>query len=166
MDVILFRHAKKGFMPYDDPGLSPEGIIQSEHLPALVQKHHLPTPTALWASEKIRTHQTFKGLSVAFGLGLITRPELNLRADFESQKMFQTRVHSLIDELSVTSQKQVSNQVIYLCTHYDWIEESMILIPCDRNLLSFEFSSWAPTQFVHFRASADLWKFVEKGVQS
>ncbi len=166
MDVILFRHAKKGFVPYDDPSLSPEGFAQSENLPELVQKHNLPAPTALWASEKIRTRQTFRGLSMAFGLSALTRPELNLRADFETQKNFQTRVHSLIDELSVTSQNQVSNQVVYLCTHYDWIEESMNLIPCDRNLLTFEFSSWAPAQYVYFKVSADLWKFVKKGVQT
>ena len=165
MDVILFRHAKKGFMPYDDPDLSPEGMMQSELLPLLVQKHHLPAPKALWASEKIRTHQTFKGLSTALAISTTTRPELNLRADFETQKIFQARVRNLIDELTLSSYKHGANLCIYLCTHYDWIEESMGLIPCDRNLLTFEFSSWAPAQYIHFKVSADVWKFIKKGVQ-
>ncbi len=165
MDVVLFRHAKKGLTPFDDPDLSPEGFMQSQLLPLTVQKQNLPPATALWASEKIRTHQTFKGLSLALGINTITRAELNLRADFENQKMFQKRVQSLIDELSLNSQKYSTNSCIYMCTHYDWIEESMALIACDKNLLNFEFSSWAPAQFVHFKTSETQWKFITKGVQ-
>ena len=152
-------------MPFDDPGLSPEGFTQSDLLPLTVQKHDLPPATALWTSEKIRTHQTFKGLASALGIKTTKRAELNLRADFETQNMFQNRVQSLIDELTLTSQKHSANDCIYLCTHYDWIEESMALIKCDKNLLNFEFSSWAPAQFIHFKTSETEWKFIKKGVQ-
>ncbi len=166
MNIVLFRHAKKSFLPFDDPSLSPEGFIQSERLPETVKKQNLPPATALWASEKIRTHQTFQNLAATLGLKIITRTELNLRADFETQKMFQARVQSLIDELSVTTQKQDSNHVIYLCTHYDWIEESMPLIPSDKNLTGFEFSTWAPAQFVHFKIAEKNWQFIKKGQPS
>lgn len=168
MDVVLFRHAKKGMLPFEDPGLTPEGMMQSERLPDIVRKYNLPAAKALWASEKIRTHQTFQGLASTLNLTTETKAELNLRSEVETQKMFQKRVEILIDELSVSACNDPVKNCVYLCTHYDWIEEAMALIPSDKNLLSFEFSTWAPAQFVHFKITLDpintVWKFVKKGL--
>ena len=163
MDIVLFRHAKKGLMPFEDPGLSPEGFTQSDLLPLTVQKHDLPPATALWTSEKIRTHQTFKGLASALGIKTTKRAELNLRADFETQNMFQNRVQSLIDELTLTSQKHSANDCIYLCTHYDWIEQSMTLINCDKDLNSFEFLHWSPAGHIVFEIQSNKWILINKG---
>lgn len=167
MDVVLFRHAKKGMLPFEDPGLTPEGLMQSERLPDIVNKYNLPAAAALWASEKIRTHQTFQGLASTFKLNTETKAELNLRSESESQNMFQQRVKILIDELTLSACNDLQS-CIYLCTHYDWIEEAMAIIPSDKNLLTFEFNSWAPAQFVHFKITkspaSTIWKFMKKGV--
>lgn len=168
MDVVLFRHAKKGMLPFEDPGLTPEGFAQGERLPDVVQKQGLPTARELWASEKIRTHQTLQALASVLHLSTLTKVELNLRNETETQKMFCARVQILIDELSLTARNSSTNECIYLCTHYDWIEEAMHLIPSDRSLMTSEFSTWAPAQYIHFKilttAPKPLWKFMKKGV--
>ncbi len=170
MDVVLFRHAKKGMLPFEDPNLSPEGFTQSERLPDVVQKQGLPIAHELWASEKIRTHQTFQALATVLQITTATKVELNLRNETETQKMFRDRVQILIDELSLSARNNTTNSCIYLCTHYDWIEEAMTLIPSDRNLGSYEFSSWAPAQFIHFEINFEttksIWRFVKKGACS
>lgn len=166
MNVVLFRHAKKGMTPFDDPSLSPEGFLQGEKLPVTVQKQNIPAATELWASEKIRTHQTFSNLSESLRLPILTKPELNLRSDSETRQMFQNRIQRVIEELSVSAYNNTEKHCIYLCTHYDWIEEAMLLIPSDKNLTGFEFAHWAPAQFIYFNIDAPQWIFIKKGQQS
>ena len=170
MEIILFRHAKKGFMPFEDPSLSPQGLLQSRSLPDTVQNLKLPEPTALWVSEKIRTHQTFQYLGECYKIPLTVKAELNLRMDRESATMFTQRVQAFIEQLSLSTGKTKEKSCIYLCTHYDWIETAMTLIPCDTNLNSFEFAHWAPAQFIHFMVEAHkdekIWKYLRKGSQS
>src|SRR3989344_766110 len=138
MNIVLFRHAKKGFAPFEDPHLS----------------------------EKIRTHQTFQGFAKSWSLSMTVKPELNLRSEYETGKTFQQRVQKLIDELSVSAGNDSAKKTIYLCSHYDWIEDAMALIPCDRDLTGFEFSHWAPAQFIHFQIESETsLKLITKGQQ-
>lgn len=163
MNVVLFRHAQKGMIPFENPHLTTEGFVQADAIAACVQEKKLPAPTDIWVSEKIRTHQTLQAVAANCKVTTEIKHELDLRNDHETQKMFQNRVNSLIDLLTITSEKDSSLKTIYLCTHYDWIEEAMALIPCDTNLSTYEFSHWGPAQYASFQIENGLWKLTQKG---
>ncbi len=61
-------------------------------------------------------------------------------------------------------QRSNANEVHFICTHYDWIEEALTLINSDKNLNSFEYSGWSPAQFLVFEVSDGSWKVGQKGV--
>lgn len=163
LDIILFRHGQKGVAPFEDPHLTASGFQQAKSLTQLVEKKHLPKPSELWASEKIRTVQTFSDLSQNLKLQIQIKPELNVRGDFENQKNFRQRVQNLIQVLQVSSETNTVSQFIFLCTHYDWIEEALGVIQSNSDLKSFEFSHWAPAQFIHFKLNEGLWTVHQKG---
>ncbi len=160
MKFVLFRHAHKGIMPFEDPELSSKGLEQSVRIPELIKNKTLPKPDQLWISPKKRTSQSFYPCSKEFSITMKVQPDLDQRLSEESGLEFRKRVQSLINEIS--SQHQ-TNTTVFACTHYDWIEEAMTLISCDRDLTSFEFSHWAPTQFIAFDVQNDVWKFLAKG---
>ncbi len=162
MDILLFRHGQKDLTPFDDPHLTAEGFRQADNIAELVLKKLLPAPTELWVSEIIRTHQTLAALSKMLNIPTVKKPELNLREDGELRHSFQKRVHKLIEQLSVSAGKSSVSSCMYLCTHYDWIEEAMALIPSDTDLSTFEFAHWAPAHYVQFKIEAGLWKVVQK----
>jgi len=122
----------------------------------------IPKPTDIWVSEKIRTTQTMQDVARDHQIKPLQKTELNLRTDKETQQMFRDRVHDLIQQLDATSEKS-STKTIYLCTHYDWVEEAMSLITSDKDLNTYEFAHWGPAQFVQFKVEDGLWKFVKKG---
>lgn len=166
MLVVLIRHAQKDFLPPEDPGLNEKGQQQAQRLFELIHKKNLPTPTELWCSTKIRTKQTLVPMAEELSLGFFIKDELNLRSYQESLKDFRFRLQKIINELTDQS-KSKQEQNIFLCTHYDVIEELMTLIPCDKDLTGFEFSHWAPSQFVIFELSdLDYWKFIKIGSAS
>jgi broad specificity phosphatase PhoE len=159
MKLILFRHAHKGFIPFDDPELSAQGFEQSLRLLELVRAGQIPTPHVLLVSPKRRTSQTFYPISRDFGLKIEIQPELDQHITNENNSEFRKRIQNFINSVENFSQ----NSNVYVCTHYDWIEESMTLINCDKDLNSFEFSHWSPTQYIIFEIEDRLWKFVGKG---
>lgn len=164
MNVVLFRHAQKGMTPFDNPHLTIEGFVQADAIASAVAiERKLVAPTEIWVSDKIRTHQTLQPVASHFKISTQQKDELDLRNDHETQQMFHDRVHALIDLLSVTSENDSSLKSIYLCTHYDWIEEAMALIPCDTNLSGYEFSHWGPAQYAAFSIESGLWKLTSKG---
>lgn len=159
MNVVLFRHGQKGLTPFDNPHLTAEGFVQAEAISKAVQNNLLPEPTEIWVSEKIRTTQTLQNVASHFKIKPQIYKELDLRNDFETQNMFRNRVQSLIKEVALTNE----NNTVYLCTHYDWIEEAMTLIPCDTDLTTYQFAHWGPAQFAYFKIENDLWKLIKKG---
>ncbi len=163
MKVVLFRHAQKGLNPFSDPELSEAGHSQAENLISLVDKSILPKPTHFWVSPKIRTAQTFQPLSQNLKTPLQVTDHLDLRLDSENRNAFRGRVQKFLNSFEIQS---ANKEVHFLCTHYDWIEESMTLINSDKDLNSFEFSHWSPTQFVVFELQDSLWKFLKKGSSS
>lgn len=160
MKLILFRHAHKGFTPFDDPELSMQGFEQSARLIELIKQKVLPEPSALWVSPKRRASQTFYPLSKEFGLKLEVQSDLDQHSPLENGSDFRKRIQNFINKMDADNS---SEKNIFLCTHYDWIEEAMTLINCDKDLNSFEFSHWSPTQFVIFDLQSGLWKFAGKG---
>lgn len=165
MDIILFRHAQKGLTPFEDPHLSPEGFRQAENIASLIEQNKLPKPTEIWVSEKIRTAQTLQKVSDLVKVELSIRPQLNLRSEFETQSSFTQKVHKEIQQLAVTIENDSDSKSLFICTHYDWVEEAMRFIPSNTDLTTFEFSHWGPAHYVHFSIENGTWIVRRKGHQ-
>ena len=167
MDVILFRHGQKGLVPFDDPSLSPDGFRQADKIASLVLQKKLLQPSALWVSPKLRAGQTFQALSNELNLPNLVKPELDLRADFEQKNVFKNRVQAFIESFghkdAVKKELTEVDRCIFVCTHYDWIEEAMPLIPADRDLTTFEYTHWAPAHYIHFKINNGLWQVLKQG---
>lgn len=159
MKFVLFRHAQKGITPFDDPELSPQGHQQSSQLACLLKNATLPTPTLLFVSPKRRTSQTFYPTSKELSLSLQIKTELDQRDNEESSSQFRERVQNFLNYIETLP----SQEIVFACTHYDWIEEAMNMIECDKNLKSFEFLHWPPTQFVVFEIKESVWNVLKKG---
>lgn len=159
MKIVLFRHAQKGITPFDNPELTEEGFKQAEMIYELIKKNILPHPTQAWASPKIRTTQTLTPACENFKIRIQETELLDLRTQHESSSDFRKRISSFLNQFD----ESASAETHFLCTHYDWIEEAMTLINCDKDLNSFEFSHWMPTQFIVFEIRDSKWMFVKKG---
>ena len=167
MIFILFRHGHKGLTPFTDPGLSPQGFDQSQNLVDQIENGTLPKPTHCWFSEKIRAQQTLAKVIDLYKPLSTAKIELNLRNHIETTKAFKSRIQKFCNELTLRNKQQ---EVHFVCTHYDWIEEFLTLINSDKDLNSFEYSNWSPGQYLVFEIlSADKhepWKVLNKGVLS
>jgi broad specificity phosphatase PhoE len=159
MKFVLFRHAQKGITPFEDPELSLKGFEQSGGLVDLIKNKSLPAPTFLFISPRRRTSQTFYPISKHYSLTPQVSDLLDQRKNEESSLQFRQRVQTFLKELELRN----SEDTVFACTHYDWLEEAMSLIHCDRDLSTFEFSHWAPTQYVIFEIENNFWKFSGKG---
>jgi phosphohistidine phosphatase SixA len=168
--LILLRHAEKGITPFEDPHLTPKGFQQAENLLNEVRHQRLPTPTQLWASTKIRTTQTLQPTAQHFHLRTETTNLLNLRQSNESPSQFRERIEFFYKKMTLaTAENLTASSRHFVCTHYDWIEEAMTLINCDNDLNTFEFSHWAPAQYIVFEIPSSLsepWKFIRLGTSA
>lgn len=165
MIFILLRHGHKSMMPPENPSLSEKGHEQARQLLKMVQENTLPAPTVCLYSDKIRTKETLGDLIETFKPKHELKTELNLRELNENGQQFRSRIQKLVNLYTYqASQPQSKNQVVYACTHYDWVEEAMTVIDCDKNLNSFEFASWSPAQYIEFKISEEgLWQFKSRG---
>ncbi len=160
MKFVLFRHAHKGILPFEDPELSLQGFDQAAGIIELIKNEKIPLPTHLYVSPKRRTSQTFYPTSKQFNVKIETQPDLDQQNPNENVLSLKKRVENFLTQIQSSS---AAESVVFACTHYDWIEESMTLINCDKDLKSFEFSHWSPTQHVVFELENNLWKFIKKG---
>lgn len=165
MIFVLIRHGHKSIDPPENPSLSAKGHEQSRKLLQLVQNKKLPTPTVCLYSDRVRTRETLNAIIEFFQPRHEIKQELNLRSYIESGKEHRARVEKLVNYYTfLASQPENKNQVIYACTHYDWVEEAMTVIDCDKNLNSYEFAGWAPGQYIEFQIGDDgIWHFITKG---
>lgn len=164
MKFVLFRHAQKGIMPFEDPELTPSGFEQSSNLLNLLNRNALPMPTKIEVSPKRRTSQTLLPIARKAGLTLQITHLLDQRKDDETGVEFRNRVHLYLEQINSLSISEKNVQdVIYACTHYDWLEEAMSLIHCNRDLTGFEFTHWAPTQHLIFEVLNSEWTLTAKG---
>ena len=161
MRLVLFRHGHKQFSMDNDPSLSDRGYIQATHLLDLVEKQQLPRPTHCWYSEKKRTLETLSALDQLPNLQWHKKSHLNERSPKEDHSQFHSRISSAIKDIV---KEVTSKDVIFVCTHYDWIEDAIALLPCDKNLTSFEFVNWVPGQYIEFDHYDDLFHVIKKGV--
>lgn len=165
MILILFRHGHKGLTPMNDPDLTAKGFEQAEILVDFIEKSTLPKPTHCWFSARIRTQQTLLKAIEKFKTISTCRKELDLKNHTESAVDFRHRIQKFCSEMAA---RGTQNEVHYICTHYDWIEEALTLIDADKDLNSFEFSNWSPGQFLVFEIlsndKTEPWKVQQKGV--
>lgn len=161
MRLVLFRHGHKQFSMDNDPSLSDRGYIQATHLLGLIEKQQLPLPTQCWFSEKKRTFETLSALEQTPNIQWLKKNHLNERSHKEDLAQFQTRISAALKDMTKQS---TTNDTLFVCTHYDWIEEAINLIPCDKNLNSFEFINWSPGQYLEFDYYDDLFHVIKKGV--
>lgn len=172
IQFILLRHAEKGITPFEDPHLTAKGFQQAQNILTLVQQNKLPQPTHIWSSQKIRTTQTLQPLAHYFSITEQKTQLLNLQQSQENTASFRQRIELFLTQLTESSSHAQTSHtqpaVHFACTHYDWIEEAMSLIPCDKNLNSFEFSHWAPAQYIGFKynSTLGLWNFLTQGAHT
>ncbi len=157
MKIYLFRHAQKAMDFSGDPDLTIEGHAQASKVLDKVIKNELPTPTHLWVSPKKRTFSTFKPLSQHFNIPVEVHENLLEQHSDESLEEFRLRI-----EKTLTNSLTSSDQVLFICTHYDWVAEAMNVLPCDTDLSGSEFAHWNPCQHVGFEVTAEgLFQLIE-----
>jgi broad specificity phosphatase PhoE len=157
MKIYIFRHAQKATDFSGDPDLTPEGHAQASKLFDKVLKNELPRPTQLWVSPKKRTHSTFRPLSEHLKIPLETHDSLLEQKSDETVSEFRKRISRLLEAAS-----EKNAEVIFICTHYDWVIEAMAVINADKDLSDGDFQHWTPCQHVGFQVNEDgLFEFLE-----
>ena len=161
MIILLFRHGHKAFSVDNDPALSPKGFDQAQHLTQLIAAGKIPLATHAWVSEKKRTFQTLEKAIDQHSLITFKKSELNFREANEDAVQFKYRIQKFLRELGLRAKE---NEIHYVCTHYDWIEEALTLMESDKDLTTFEFANWSPGQYMVFDLiDHDNYRFMNKG---
>lgn len=165
MIFVLLRHGHKTMDPPENPSLSAKGHEQSRKLLQMAESKAIPKPTVCLFSDKIRTKQTLHDLIENYKPKAELKTDLNMREHTETAQQFRARVQKLINLYTFqASQPENKNQVVYACTHYDWVEEAMTVIDCDKNLNSYEFAGWAPAQYLEFKITEEgQWLLTSRG---
>lgn len=158
MEVFVFRHAERDNSGDFNPDLSPRGHKQAQVLSELALRQHLPHPQRLICSPKKRAQNTFAVLSQKTQVPLTIQDALDERHPEESLTQFKARIQTFLNELALKS-----SSVIYICSHMDWLEEALILIPSDTDLLSPSFQTWPPGKYLHFHLEDKIWHFLKSG---
>lgn len=157
MKIYIFRHAQKAMDFSGDPDLTTEGHGQASTLLNKVLKNEMPVPTQLWVSPRKRTHSTFRPLAEHFKLPLVNQEDLLEQQGDESLQTFRKRITKLLEKAA-----ESKNEVIFMCSHYDWVIEAMAIIPSETDLSDDQFHHWTPCQCTGFEIKSDgLYKFIE-----
>ncbi len=157
MKLGLFRHGEKQSEWTSDPLLSQQGGLQAKALQLAVENGQLPKPTRLIASPKIRATMTFSPLARALNLPLEKSDHLDERSQREDLNYFKKRISKIIEGFTPTP-----GQIIFLCSHLDWIEEFSNLVPTDTDLHQIPGFSWSPGAYLIFDIEV-LWHLTQKG---
>ncbi|MGZ3744901.1 MAG: histidine phosphatase family protein [Pseudobdellovibrionaceae bacterium] len=154
MKVYLFRHGQKESFPFEDPDLTSFGHQQAIQLANLIRSGDLCKGTHFLSSPRLRAQSTFKPAAELCGSPLQVTAALDQRTAYESAEVFRSRIQHLLNSLPENFSEK---DVVYLCSHHDWIEESLSLIPADTDLLSPPYWSWRPAQYMYFEVVDGLW---------
>lgn len=154
MKVYLFRHGQKDSLPFEDPDLTSFGHQQANKLADLIRNGSLLKGTQFLASPRKRAQSTLSPAAILCNRDLQIVSDLDQRTTFENSDLFRARIQQLLGSLE---KKFSSEDVIYLCSHHDWIEESLSVIPSDTDLLDPRYWSWRPAQYMHFEVVDGLW---------
>lgn len=154
MKVYLFRHGQKDITPFSDPDLTSFGHQQARKLAQEIHHGALLRGTHFLASPRLRAQNTLRPAAELCGHEIQVHSDLDQRGSQEGFEEFRVRVQNFLSSLARKFQPQ---DVVYLCTHHDWIEEAMSCIPCDVDLLDMRYSVWSPAQFMHFQIQEGIW---------
>lgn len=157
MRVVIFRHAERHSYGNPEPLLNAEGIRQSQDLLNQVLQQKLPKPDQLWVSKKIRTQQTLQKVADHFNLPFQVVPELGPMTNQESGEQFRERVRKVLAKV------EKSAGTAYICSHLDWVDESISLIPSDAELEKLFNHHWPAGDHLEFEVEDGLWHFKKKG---
>lgn len=147
---IIFRHGEKQIQGFD-PELTPKGLTQAKSILEKVKTGKLPKPNALYVSTKKRTAQTLEPVASQFKMKTQIKAELTERVPGETAEKFRFRIQEFLVKLLLLHQ---DNEVLYLCTHIDWIEEFMSVIESDSDLS--RYANFSPAQYIMFEKK-ELW---------
>lgn len=147
---VLFRHGDKQNTGHD-PELSREGHEQAKRIAAKAKSGGLPKPTALYVSTKVRTRQTFEPLSQLLGVPLVIKAELTERVPGETAEKFRMRIQEFLVKIMLLHKE---TDVVYFCSHFDWIDEFLTIIESDSDLS--RCTHWPPAQHMVFE-KRDVW---------
>ncbi len=157
MKLGLFRHGEKESEWTPDPLLNLQGQQQAKILKDSVERGVLPKPTRLIVSPKIRAILTFSPLARSLNLALEKAEKLDERTNNEDASQFRKRIISTIESFS-----SESDEVVFLCSHLDWIEEFSNLVACDSDLHQVPEFSWSPGAYLIFDIEV-IWHLTQKG---
>jgi len=164
MKVLFIRHGTRSLHGLGDVSLNSQGQRQAEHLAQLVAQGQLPSPSHLLSSPKKRACETLESLSLATQIPVTIDPRLDERHQNESAREFEARVRSFLDEWTpapVTSRKSEGCAII--CSHLDWLELAMVLIPSTLSETEMA-ASWANAEYRIFRYTDHLWELIGTGI--
>lgn len=173
MKAVFFRHATRSVQGLGDAQLNAAGLRQAEELASgLSPQGPLPHPTHLMCSPKKRARQTLAPLSARTQLPLIIDERLDERRQNESTREFEDRVRSLTEEILSPETKTFLEEknttkgcdpCVFLCSHLDWLETAMALVPSDMSDAEIA-APWTTAEFRVFRIEGDLWMCKGGGV--
>jgi len=127
MKLIFLRHASRDPHPLHESGLNRVGQQQAADLAAwFSQPANELKPTLLLSSPRKRAQETLKPSAAKLLLEVETRVELDERQDQETGTQFTKRVQTAIENIRLFAQ---ANDVVVICTHFDWLETAMSLMP-------------------------------------
>lgn len=158
MSIYLFRHGDRtSRSPDSEPELSATGLRQADFLADWVERGTLPTPSSLWVSPRHRAQQTFTPLSRRLAVPIETLQDLDEQTGREGAQRFRERVNAVLERAEAQS------GILFLCSHFDWLEEAVSLISADEDLIANPGPLWAPGSFVGFDIENELWRVRQKG---
>ena len=132
------------------------------HLKEAVEKGLLPRPTQLIASPKIRAVQTLSPTARFLSLPLVKSDDLDERAANEDMISFKKRISKMIESFFSINSSLTSKDVVFLCSHLDWLEEFSNLVPCDTDLHQISGFQWDPCAYLIFEIQT-IWHLTNSG---
>lgn len=158
MQILILRHAEKlSALGSNNPPLSEKGQIQAKNLLKLFEENKLFKPDQLWGSTKVRTQQTLLPLAQNLGKTVLPLPALEEKKHTESRTQFIDRIQQQLNKI------EKSQQNIMLCSHMDWLEEALALIPAAESVSNSIHSHWPSGAYFHFQIQDGLWHFQQSG---
>lgn len=161
MHVVLFRHAERENSAAANPPLSVRGWLQAEKILEKINRGELLRPSALFTSPKGRAQQTFQKVSQFLGLEIQIMNDLDERQSSEILAHFQARIRRFFHSVEKIGNTN-PNSVIYCCSHLDWIEEALPMIPSTSDF-SRDDMVWSPAQHLVFEIHDELWTVEKSG---
>lgn len=155
--VILFRHADKQLSSGANPGLSNAGKSQAQNLNLLCVDKKIPAPQKIWVSPKVRTRESMEVVSRHFGVECEEFRDLAERQSRETSLQFYARIQKVL------SQAAAEKGPIFICTHYDWLEEGLAFIPTPDDQPTMSNFSWHPLSYLAFEIIEGRWHLFTKG---